>query len=392
MTATASSTQRRSPRSAWVIVAKREILSQLQSKAFWVGTISTIAIVAVAFFVSSLMGSGGGTPTRIAVTSEQGAAVVAQAVEDGGNVEAVQVDEGSVEQAVRDGEADAALTFSEADGWSVAVMNLMDTPDLNEAVRTVQIESNAMAAGVDPSAMLANSTVSVVPLDGDESGAMAIFIATFAFSILFMLAAVTYGMQIAQSVVTEKESRIVEILAAAVPIRSLLIGKVVGNTLMALGQVLLFVCTALVALSFSEYRSMIALIAPVAGWFTLFFLVGFASLACLWAGAGAMATRVQDLNQTTTPLTMVVMLVYLGGIMAKGTLAEILSYVPIASTVMMPGRLLTGEAGWLEALLALAVSVGFMVVAIWFGVRIYRRGLLQTNAVMSLKDAFTKAS
>ena len=51
MTATASSTQRRSPRSAWVIVAKREILSQLQSKAFWVGTLSTIAIVVVAFFV-----------------------------------------------------------------------------------------------------------------------------------------------------------------------------------------------------------------------------------------------------------------------------------------------------------------------------------------------------
>ena len=392
MTATASSTQRRSPRSAWVIVAKREILSQLQSKAFWVGTISTIAIVAVAFFVSSLMGSGGGTPTRIAVTSEQGAAVVAQAVEDGGNVEAVQVDEGSVEQAVRDGEADAALTFSETDGWSLAVMNLMDTPDLNEAVRTVQIESNAEAVGADPAAILANSTVNVVALNGDDTGAMAVFIATFAFSILFMLAAVTYGMQIAQSVVTEKESRIVEILAAAVPIRSLLIGKVVGNTLMALGQVVLFVCAALVALSFSEYSSMIALIAPVAGWFTLFFLVGFASLACLWAGAGAMATRVQDLSQTTTPLTMVVMLVYFGGLMAEGTVAEVLSYVPIASTVMMPGRLLTGEAGWPEALLALAVSVVFMVVAIWFGVRIYRRGLLQTNAVMSFKDAFTRAS
>ena len=392
MTATGSSTTRRAPRAAWLIVAKREIMSQLQSKAFWVGTLSTIALVAIAFFISTAINSGGGDPTRIAVDSDQGAAVIAQAKAGGENVEAVEVASDQLEQSVRDGDAEASLTYTEGEGWKVAVKDMLDTPDLDEAVRTFQIEQNATQAGVDAASILRDTTVTVAPLDGDDSGAMAVFVATFAFSILFMLAAVTYGMQIAQSVVTEKESRIVEILAAAVPIRSLLVGKVVGNTLMALGQVVLIVCAALVALSFSDYRELIALIAPVAGWFILFFLVGFASLACLWAGAGAMATRVQDLSQTTTPLTMIVMMVYFAGVLARGTVAEILSYVPIASTVMMPGRLLSGEAGWPEALLALAVSVAFMVVAIWLGVRIYRRGLLQTNSVMSLKQAFSKAS
>ena len=71
--------------------------------------------------------------------------------------------------------------------------------------------------------------------------AIALMIATFAFAILFMFSAMTFGMQIAQSVVTEKESRIVEILAEAVPIRQLLIGKVVGNSLLALSQVVLIV-------------------------------------------------------------------------------------------------------------------------------------------------------
>ena len=154
-----------------------------------------------------------------------------------------------------------------------------------------------------------------------------LMIATFAFAILFMFSAMTFGMQIAQSVVTEKESRIVEILAAAVPIRQLLIGKVVGNSLLALSQVVLIVAAALVGMSFTEYKSMIALVAPVAGWFVLFFLVGFASLACLWAAAGSMATRVQDLSQTTTPLTTIIMLVYIVGMFARGTMAEVLSYV-----------------------------------------------------------------
>ena len=230
----------------------------------------------------------------------------------------------------------------------------------------------------------------MVPLDGDDSTAVAITVATFAFAILFMIAALTYGMQIAQSVVTEKESRIVEILAAAVPIRSLLVGKVVGNTLMALSQVVLLVTVSLVGLQFTAYQAMIGIVAPVAGWFILFFLVGFASLACLWAAAGSMATRVQDLGQTTTPLMMVVMLVYMTGLFARGTVAEVLSYLPIASTVIMPGRLLSGEATWLNALLALLVAAAFMALAIWFGAKVYRRGLLQTGSVLSYKQIFSK--
>ncbi|NHB84015.1 ABC transporter permease [Tessaracoccus sp. HDW20] len=205
-----------------------------------------------------------------------------------------------------------------------------------------------------------------------------------------MLSAVTYGMQIAQSVVTEKESRIVEILAAAVPIRSLLIGKVVGNTLMALSQVVLLVAVSLTGMGLTDYRPMLSLIAPVAGWFILFFLVGFASLACLWAAAGAMATRVQDLTQTTTPLTMLVMLAYVAGFLAKGSAAEVLSYLPIVSTVLMPGRLLGGEATGVNALISLLVSVAFMVLAVRSGAAIYRRGLLQTNSVVTYRQLLSR--
>ena len=221
---------------------------------------------------------------------------------------------------------------------------------------------------------------------------MAVIIATMAFAVLFLMSAITYGMQIANSVVTEKESRIVEILAAAIPTRHLLIGKIVGNTILALAQVILIATVALVALSLSEWSGFVGMIAPVAGWFVVFFLVGFASLACLWAAAGALATRMQDLSQTTTPLMMIVMLVYMAGFFASGTLAKVLSYVPIASTVQMPGRLLSGDSSWVDALIALAVAMAFMAVAVWFGSKIYRRGLLQTGRVLSWKDAFKKAA
>lgn len=382
---------RRAPRHPWIIVAKREILTQIQSKAFWVGTLMTLGLVAVVFLVSGFLSNGQGS-TKVAVATDGAAAVLAQAKATGTNVEPVKVAADQLDQTVRSGDAEAALSYSESGGWALTVKDPTSTPDLTAAVRDYQIGQNSAAAGVNAKQILTNTTVQVVPLDATESNAVAIVLATFAFSILFMLSAVTYGMQIAQSVVTEKESRIVEILAAAVPTRSLLIGKVVGNTIMALSQVVLLVGAALIGLSFTPYKEMIGMVAPVAGWFILFFLVGFASLACLWAAAGAMATRVQDLSQTTTPLTMIVMLVYMAGMFAKGSIAQILSYVPIASTVMMPGRLLNGTATWVDAIIALVIALGFMALMIWVGVRIYRRGLLQTGSVMSYKQVFSKAS
>lgn len=264
----------------------------------------------------------------------------------GQNVEAVRVAEAELRDAVLDDRASAALHRG-ADGWEMLIApstGMADGPRLHDAVRAWQIQRNAEALGVDPAAVLADAALTMTPLSADNTGA-AVFVATLAFSVLFLMAAMTYGMQIAQSVVTEKESRIVEIIAATIAIRQLLIGKIVGNTIMALGQVILFVVVALVGLRFTEYRGLIGMVVPVAGWFILFFLVGFAALACLWAAAGAMATRTQDLSQTTTPLTMLIMFVYMAGLLATGTMATVASYLPIASTVMMPGRLFSGEAG-----------------------------------------------
>ena len=53
---------------------------------------------------------------------------------------------------------------------------------------------------------------------------------------------------------------------------------------------------------------------------------------------------------------MIVMSVYFVGLFATGTLAEVLSYVPIASSVVMPVRLLEGDATWIHALGALAAA------------------------------------
>ena len=376
----------------WLIVAKREILVQVTDKAFWIGTLTTLGLVALGFVFGGFFGGGSGDPDKVAVATDDAAQVIVLGQEDGLNIEPLQVAEGELQGAVENEDAVAALSHSETDGWQLTVKDMMDAPNLAPVVEKYQMGLNAAEHNIDVAELQTGTELALVTLGSDEGRAVAVIIATMAFAVLFLMSAITYGMQIANSVVTEKESRIVEILAAAIPTRHLLIGKIVGNTILALAQVILIATVALVGLSLSEWSGFVGMIAPVAGWFVVFFLVGFASLACLWAAAGALATRMQDLSQTTTPLMMIVMLVYMAGFFASGTLAKVLSYVPIASTVQMPGRLLSGDSSWVDALIALAVAMAFMAVAVWFGSKIYRRGLLQTGRVLSWKDAFKKAA
>src|SRR5690606_21276403 len=75
----------------------------------------------------------------------------------------------------------------------------------------------------------------------DESGTAGFlgYLVAIGFGLVFFLSAMTFGSTIAQSVVEEKQTRVVEILLATIPTRVLLAGKIIGTTILALGQVAL---------------------------------------------------------------------------------------------------------------------------------------------------------
>src|SRR5690606_36390958 len=158
-----------------------------------------------------------------------------------------------------------------------------------------------------------------------------LFFASFALAMLFFLGVMGSGYMIASSVVEEKQSRLVEIMATAVPLRQLLAGKILGSSAIALGQTVLFACIGLIAISFSSVASLLPALSTSLIWFVAFFIVGFVALAALYAVAGALASRAEDLQHTTTPMTMIVAAVYFVTFSASGTLATVLSYVPITS-------------------------------------------------------------
>ena len=73
-----------------------------------------------------------------------------------------------------------------------------------------------------------------------------------------------------------------------------------------------------------------------AGWFLVFFLAGFAALACIWAVAGSLATRSEDLQSTTPVLTTILMGAMFVGLFGEGTVRVVASYLPVVSAISMP--------------------------------------------------------
>lgn len=380
----------------WAIVAVREMFVRLTNRAFIISTLVTLALIIGSFGVQMLVAENANV-MKVAVATDAGASIAdrvgkaASAQDDSAKLEVTRAaDPAAAQKLVEDESVDAAL-LTKGDGWEL-VSRTSPSGTLERLTRQVVQEDaltkNAAAAGTTVADLTKGSTVTARSLDEDSARRDGLgMIVGLVFSLLFMLAALMFGMQIAQSVVEEKASRVVEIIAAAIPIRQLLAGKILGNTVLAVGQVVLFAAVGLIGLSFTDYKEMLPELLPSTGWFIAFFIVGFLALACMWAVAGALASRQEDLQSTSTPMTSIIMFAYMAGFLASGTWAMVLSYVPIVSTILMPTRVFKGEATWWEALISLAITLVFAVVAVLFSEKLYRRSLLQTQGVLSIRKA-----
>ena len=341
---------------AWPIVATREIMARLTDRNFLISTGFTLVLIVGIFAVQAFVAARSSAP-QIAVTGAEGAEAtqIVQAAGEGGlpgsqAPEPVDVpDAAAARAALADGSVDAWL-HRDGGAW---VLTGQDEPGPLLAAQAV----NRIAGAV--------------------------------FAMLFYIASVMFGMAIASSVVEEKQSRIVEILAAAIPVRDLLIGKVLGNTLLALGQMALIVVTLLVGLTFVDLDVSLPGLGLAIAWYLPFFLLGFLALACVWAAAGALASRTEDLQATTLPLTMVLVAFLLLGINLEGVWRTVASFVPIMSTILMPVRVLEGGVPWWEPALALVLVALFSYLTVHLGSRLYRRALLHTSGSLSWRRAMT---
>ena len=387
----------RAPRDAWKVVARREIDVQVRTKSFRIGLLVTIVGI-VATIVGVHWFQNRDTTQTVAVVEPAAAGVVKAADQLAGDdtltIRPKSVaDTAAAERAVKDGDADAALLATD-DGYELVGERDVDATvqqSVTAAVRATALQQNAAAQDVDLSALDAGTTTSERLLDrGADDGGLR-QATSFVFVLLFYLTAIVLGMGIASSVTQEKESRVVEILAAAVPIRQLLWGKVVGNTALAVLQIVSYAAAGVVGLLLTGQSGALDVVGLPMLWYVLFFLVGFVALASLWSVAGSLASRTQDLQSTTMPAQMLLLVPYFLAILGGESIKTVVSMIPVVSSMMMPARLVEGSVPAWQVAVALGGTLLASVLLVRFGARVFERTLLRTGDKIGYREALSLA-
>jgi ABC-2 type transport system permease protein len=213
------------------------------------------------------------------------------------------------------------------------------------------------------------------------------------FVVLSFLTLVFYGLWVAAGVVAEKASRVMEMLISAATAPQLVLGKILGIGLSGLTQVTIVMIPALGALLLSG-RIGDALLGPDPGAgttlaglspglviaFLIYFVLGFTLYAALYAGAGSLLSRAEDLQIIALPLSIPAIGGYLPAVLALsgGTSSgiRIASYFPLWSPFVMLSRLAVGRVEPWELVLSIGLLAATVPLVTLLAIRVYRAGVL----------------
>jgi ABC-2 type transport system permease protein len=351
------------------LVARREIVTKLHDRAYLIG-IAVMVVVLLATLVGNTLLSRqvSSSHDRVATVGPEATRLARAA--------------GLVPVPVDDKAAGERLLRAPA-------------PETVKAVATVDRNGETTLTGLTSISDRVANAFTTQPrfrlLEPPKASQAVLFAVSFAFAILFLIVSMTFGMGIAQSVVEEKETRVVELLVAAIPVRVLLAGKILGNVALAIGQMALLVVLGLVAMRVTgSSGSLKAVLNGSVLWFLTYFVLGFAMLACLWAVCGSLATRQEDLGAVTAPMQMILMIPFFVVIYSQSpNLAlRILSYIPFTSPLAMPKRVVLDDAGGWDLTVSLVLLVVTIAAVIAISARIYQGALLQTTGKGNLRRAW----
>jgi ABC-2 type transport system permease protein len=213
------------------------------------------------------------------------------------------------------------------------------------------------------------------------------------FGFLIFITIVIYGMWVAQGVVAEKASRVMELLVSAASTRQLVIGKALGIGLAGATQTTIVLVPALFVLATEEgiarlvlgqgvgFASSISSLSPgLLLAFAVFYVLGFALYSLVYAAAGSLVSRPEDLQIIALPLSIVAIAGYGMGLLALTggitSFIRLASYVPFWSPFVMLTRLTIGRVEPWELVLSFGLLAASIPIVAWIAVRVYSAGVL----------------
>lgn len=298
---------------------------------------------------------------------------------------------------MRAGELDAAVVA--AGGSYQVIVDSSLEPSLRAVLETAirrQALSTALAdQGIDPASITATGPpLRVDALNPPQPGAGERIAIAAVVVILLYLQLLTFGIAVAMGVVEEKTSRVVEVLLSTIRPWQLLLGKVLGIgaagllQLTVVGAIGLGAGSAIGAITLTG--TAVSVFLASLGWF----LLGFLFFAVLYAAAGSLVSRQEEINAVTTPMTILILIPFLIAFNSLedpgGGLAATLAWAPPFSPILMPIQQAAGTSDIVLTILAVALMLAVTAVFTWLGGRIYANAVLRTGSRVKLRDALRR--
>lgn len=417
-------------------VLKREYLTRVKSKGFWIATLVLPLAMAALVILPSMIAMKTRARLTMAVVDELGDVAAGlearlasrEAAREAGGAEravaaasegarppaasfSVEVLAPAADAATQRADLDRRVLAGEIDAWlwisaagleenrveyhGESVSNFITQGRLERALSEVVAEARLARAGLDARRVAALThdveldTVRVSAAGSrQEAGMAGFFLAYFLFFLLYTVVTI-YGQQVMNGVLEEKNTRVVEVLMAIVKPIELMLGKLAGIgaaglTQLAVWMVAMFLLSApglagALALGGGSFR-IPPVTLPLVVHFLLLFLLGFLLFSSLYAAIGAATNNAQEAQQ----FAGIVIPFLIGPVLfmmpvindPDSTLSVVLSLVPPFTPLLMMLRIAVKMPPFWQILAGYVLTAGFVAFLIWLCARIYRIGIL----------------
>lgn len=405
-------------------VVRHEYLTIVKQPSFWIAMIAIPVIVGVVIALSFFSNKASSERfeevakelTNVAIVDESGL-VNRQVVESSGLTMHAPTAADSLREEVRTGKREALVVFPETLERERVYRIYLSSNDLTKMGSVGTMADTLLQASVllplrtpEVKALAQNGADNEVTMyrDGEETAGFNEFVAPAIFVLLFYIIFAFSVSYMLTSISEEKENRSMEMVLTYVKPRTLIVGKLLGVSLVTLTQIAFFAVLAVIGYVILQQTSATGSVALPAGidlarvtvdFWPIFFgfaflVVGFLMFAGYMTATAAAAPSSKEANNFSAvffigafiPFYFIMLMVT----SPESPLVKFLTFFPLTSPVVALIRNTVGNMGLLESWLALGAMIIFMILSIWIAVKAFRLGALEFGSTIKLSKLFKK--
>lgn len=384
-------------------ILKFELKNYFTNKIFVGITLFLVAAISVTMFYPNIrdsLKSTAETPTEtkgIMVIKDSNP-LITEAFTSAFTDYKVEVTNDSVEEIkskVESNEIACAFVITGATSYTYYVKNLSmydtNTAVADEILQTVHRMNTMIANGVSPERAMEIMNAPIQSrAESIGKDQMQNFFYTYIMIFALYMVILLYGQMVATNVATEKSSRAMELLITSAKPTSMMFGKVLASCLAGLIQLIAVFGSALLFYNINKsqwsdnaiVQSIFNIPLELFIYMLVFFILGFLIYAFLYGAIGSMATKLEDINTSSMPLTFLFIIAFMVVMfsMSSGevdnTAMIICSYVPFTSPMAMFTRIAMSTVPWYEILISIVILIVSTIGVGVLAAKIYRVGVL----------------